>query len=94
MYEDGEDTTKAKYIAKMEDIRFIAGPIIQRHLEKVEAEVSAVRRAEEEVRARKRAAMDARKKAETDAKKPAEPKDAEMKDATPANGDTPMEEVE
>jgi heat shock protein 4 len=69
----------------MDDIRFIAGPIIQRYKEKVEAERDAVRKAEEEAAAKKRAELDA-KKAEEDAKKATET-DAEMKDA-PAEGET------
>jgi len=75
----------------MDDIRFIAGPIIQRYKEKAEAERDAVRKAEEEAAAKKRAeleakkqAEDAAKKAEEDAKKPEG--DAEMQDA-PAEGE-------
>jgi heat shock protein 4 len=79
LYEDGEDATKSVYVAKMDDIRFIAGPIIQRYKEKVEAERDAVRKAEEEAAAKRRAEIEA-KKAEEDAKKPTEG-DAEMKDA-------------
>ncbi|KAF3491938.1 uncharacterized protein GIQ15_01455 [Arthroderma uncinatum] len=41
LYEDGEDTTKAVYMAKMDDIRFLAGPIVQRYLDKVEADRQA-----------------------------------------------------
>ncbi|KAJ5481855.1 hypothetical protein N7475_000667 [Penicillium sp. IBT 31633x] len=84
LYEEGEDTIKSVYVAKMDDIRFIAGPIIQRYKEKVEAERDAVRKAEEEVAAKKRAEIEA-KKAEEAAKKSAEG-DAEMKDA-PVEGE-------
>ncbi|KAJ5332484.1 hypothetical protein N7541_002290 [Penicillium brevicompactum] len=90
LYEDGEDTTKSVYVAKMDDIRFIAGPIIQRYKEKAEAERDAIRKADEEAAAKKRAELDAKKqaedaakKAEEDAKKPEG--DAEMQDA-PAEG--------
>ncbi|CAI7631502.1 unnamed protein product [Penicillium bialowiezense] len=86
LYEDGEDTTKSVYVAKMDDIRFIAGPIIQRYKEKAEAERDAIRKADEEAAAKKRAELDAKKqaedaakKAEEDAKKPEG--DAEMQDA-------------
>ncbi|KAK2873587.1 Heat shock protein hsp88 [Arthroderma sp. PD_2] len=41
LYEDGEDTTKAVYMAKMDDIRFVAGPIVQRYLDKLEADRQA-----------------------------------------------------
>ncbi|KAL1955554.1 hypothetical protein VTO42DRAFT_8433 [Malbranchea cinnamomea] len=109
LYDEGEDTTKANYIAKMEEIRFIAGPIVQRYLDKLEAEREAKRRAEEEAAAKKRAEEEAKKKAEEEAKKKAEEeakenKDTEMKDADAtdgaeaknkdASGDTPMDEVE
>ncbi|OJD09812.1 hypothetical protein AJ78_08913 [Emergomyces pasteurianus Ep9510] len=97
LYEDGEDTTKAVYIAKMDEIRFIAGPIIQRHAEKVEAERMAVLKAQEEAAAKKRAEQEAAKKNAT----PPATADAEMKDADAAyngekdaNGDEPMPELE
>ncbi|KAJ5091688.1 Hsp70 chaperone Hsp88 [Penicillium alfredii] len=99
LYEEGEDTTKSVYVAKMDDIRFIAGPIIQRYKEKVDAERQAVLKAEEEAAAKKRAEIEAKKKAEEEAKKaeeaankPAEG-DAEMKDA-PAEGETAQGETE
>lgn len=92
LYEDGDDTTKSVYVAKMDEIRFIAGPIIQRHKDKVEAEREAIQKAQEEEAAKKRAEVEAQRKAEEDAKKAEqeaqEPKnDAEMKDA-PAEGET------
>ncbi|KAJ5902112.1 hypothetical protein N7495_002640 [Penicillium taxi] len=86
LYEEGEDTTKSVYVAKMDEIRFIAGPIIQRYKEKVEAERDAILKAEAEAAAKKRAELEA-KKAEEDAKKAEEAKpegDAEMKDADEA----------
>lgn len=92
LYEDVDDTTKSVYVAKMDEIRFIAGPIIQRHKDKVEAEREAIQKAQEEEAAKKRAEVEAQRKAEEDAKKAEqeaqEPKnDAEMKDA-PAEGET------
>ncbi|KAJ5852352.1 Heat shock protein Hsp88 [Penicillium soppii] len=92
LYEDGEDTTKSVYVAKMDDIRFIAGPIIQRYKEKAEAEREAVRKADEEAAAKKRAELDAKKQAEDAAKKAEEDAkksegDAEMTDAPVENGD-------
>ncbi|EFQ98775.1 hsp88-like protein [Nannizzia gypsea CBS 118893] len=41
LYEEGEDTTKAVYMSKMDDLRFLAGPIVQRYLDKLEAERQA-----------------------------------------------------
>ncbi|KAJ5180690.1 Hsp70 chaperone Hsp88 [Penicillium capsulatum] len=99
LYEDGEDTTKSVYVSKMDDIRFIAGPIIQRYKEKVDAEREAVRKAEEEAAAKKRAELEAKKKAEDEAKKAEEDAkkgaegDAEMKDA-PAEGEAAQGETE
>ncbi|EEU34379.1 uncharacterized protein NECHADRAFT_72327 [Fusarium vanettenii 77-13-4] len=73
LYDEGDDTTKGVYIAKIDEIRAMAGPIVQRHFEKVEAErQAALERAEAE-----RAA----KKAEEDARKAEAEKDQEMKDA-------------
>jgi heat shock protein 4 len=97
LYEDGEDTTKSVYVAKMDEIRFIAGPIVQRYKEKAEAERQAVLKAQEEEAAKKRAEQEAQRKAEEEAKKAQEaqqePKaDSEMQDA-PAEGEAaPAEE--
>jgi heat shock 70kDa protein 4 len=66
----------------MDEIRFVAGPIFQRYLDKIEAERQAVLKAQEEAAAKRRAEEEAKKKAEEEAKKAAEPKkDVEMKDA-------------
>jgi heat shock protein 4 len=83
LYDEGEDTTKAAYVAKMDEIRFVAGPIIQRYNDKLEEERQAILKAQEEAAAKKRAEADAKKKAEEEAKKSAEPKteDTEMTDA-------------
>jgi heat shock 70kDa protein 4 len=87
LYDEGEDATKGVYIAKMEELRALAGPIVQRHFEKVEAErraeqeraeaAAAAKRAEEEA---KKAAQEEAKKA-TEAEKGANDKDEEMPDA-------------
>ncbi|QSS58525.1 hsp88-like protein [Histoplasma capsulatum] len=92
LYEDGEDTTKAVYIAKMDEIRFVAGPIIQRHADKVEAERMAAQKAQEEAAAKKRAEQEAAKKNAAPAGADAEMKDADS--ASPRAGDEPMPEVE
>jgi heat shock protein 4 len=83
LYDDGDDATKAVYTAKMDEIRFLAGPITQRYLDKVENERQIAQEAQEKAQAAKRAERDAAKKAEEDAKKPAKAvsKDEEMKDA-------------
>ena len=69
----------------MDEIRFVAGPIVGRYLEKIEEERRAALKIEEEKAAKKRAELEARKLGEEEAKKAAEPKkedvDAEMKDA-------------
>lgn len=62
----------------MDEIRAMAGPIVQRHFEKVEAERIAVQERVEAEKAAKKAEEDARKAAEGD--KGANG-DAEMKDA-------------
>lgn len=99
MYEDGEDATKSVYVAKLDEIRFVAGPIIQRHREKLEAERQAVLKAQEEEAAKKRAEEEAKRKAEEEAKKAAEEAkkaenpDAEMKDA-PTEGEAAPENAD
>jgi heat shock protein 4 len=84
LYDEGEDASKGVYIAKIDEIRAMAGPIVQRHFDKVEAERQAVQaRVDAENAAKKAAEEEARKAAE--AEKPAV--DAEMKDAdAPAPG--------
>ncbi|KAI9730276.1 MAG: adenyl-nucleotide exchange factor sse1 [Cirrosporium novae-zelandiae] len=88
LYEDGEDATKAVYVAKMDEIRFVAGPVVQRHLDKLEGERQAIIQAQEEASAKKRAEEEAKKKAEEDTKK-----DVEMKDADAVKPDA-VEEPE
>ena len=86
LYDEGEDTTKAVYVSKIEEIRGIAGPIIQRYNDKIEEERQAVQKAREEAEAAKRAEEEAKKKAEEEAKKEAEDSknnDVEMKDSEP-----------
>ncbi|KAG8168272.1 hypothetical protein KVR01_003961 [Diaporthe batatas] len=85
LYEDGEDTTKAVYIAKIDEIRSLAGPVIQRHFEKVEAERQAVQAKVDAERAAKKAAEEeARKQAEAQKAQEGANKDAEMQDADAA----------
>jgi heat shock 70kDa protein 4 len=84
LYDEGDDASKGVYVAKMDEIRTMAGPIVQRHFEKVEAERRAVQeRVEAEQAAKKAAEEEAKKAAE------AEKADSVMKDA-----DAPQPEVE
>ncbi|KAL9600053.1 MAG: hypothetical protein Q9219_003423 [cf. Caloplaca sp. 3 TL-2023] len=79
LYEEGEDATRGVYVAKMDEIRFVAGPIVGRYQEKIEEERQAVLKAEEEKMAKKRAEIEAKKKAEEEAKKAKEEKEAAKK---------------
>ncbi|OTA99290.1 hypothetical protein M426DRAFT_325275 [Hypoxylon sp. CI-4A] len=79
LYEDGEDATKAVYIAKMEEIRSMAGPITQRYFDKIEADRQAVQAKVDAEAAAKRAAQDESQKAAENEKN--ESKDEEMTDA-------------
>ncbi len=97
LYDEGEDATRSTYVAKMDEIRFVAGPIVGRYLDKVEEERQAALKVEEEKAAKKRAELEAKKKAEDESKKTADSKppkpstptdtsasateDTEMKDA-------------
>lgn len=59
MYSDGEDTTKAVYVARMEELRSVIAPIAQRYFDKEEEkrqnylaqknEGETMRRAQEEL---------------------------------------------
>ena len=95
LYDEGDDATKAVYIAKMDELKGMAGPIIQRHFEKVEAERQAV---QERIAAEKaaKAAADEEARKSADANKGAQEatngaKDEEMTDAEPVK--TEAEEV-
>lgn len=83
LYDEGEDATRGVYVAKMDEIRFVAGPIVARYQDKIEEERQAVLKIEEEKAAKKRAEIEARRKAEAEAKKKEEAgkPDQEMKDA-------------
>lgn len=88
LYEEGEDATKATYIAKMDEIRAMAGPITQRYFDKIEADRQALQaKLDAEAAAKKAAEEEARKAAE--AEKGDTTKDEEMTDA-----EAPKPEVE
>lgn len=77
LYEEGEDATKAVYVAKMDEIRFVAGPIVQRYLDKLEEERQARLKIEEEKAAKEKAEREAAQKAAEEKKKAEEAKKAE-----------------
>lgn len=83
LYDEGDDATKAVYIAKMDEIKALAGPIVQRHFEKVEADRQALQvRLDAERAAKKAAEEEARKTGEADKASPSkDTKDEEMTDA-------------
>lgn len=80
LYDEGDDATKAVYIAKMEEIRAMAGPIVQRHFEKTEAERRAIQEKLEAEAAAKRAAEEEARKAAEAEKAANGGKDEEMTD--------------
>ncbi|KAK1992501.1 hsp70-like protein [Colletotrichum falcatum] len=77
LYDEGDDSTKAVYIAKIDEIRSMAGPIIQRHFDKVEEDRRLVQERVDAEKAAKRAEEEARKAAEAEKTS----KDEEMTDA-------------
>ncbi|KEY70870.1 hypothetical protein S7711_00716 [Stachybotrys chartarum IBT 7711] len=81
LYDEGDDASKGVYISKIDEIRAMAGPIVQRYFDKVEAERQAVQeRVNAEQAAKKAAEEEARKAAEAD-KAGQSGGDQEMKDA-------------
>jgi heat shock protein 4 len=72
----------------MDDIRFVAGPIIQRYQDKIEAQKQAVLKAQEEAAAKKRAEAEAKTKSEEEAKKAADAKKGEDTEMTDADSET------
>jgi heat shock 70kDa protein 4 len=83
LYEEGEDSTKAVYISKIDEIRAMAGPILQRYFDKIEADRQALQaKLDAEAAAKKATEEEARKAAE--AQKGEASKDEEMTDAEPA----------
>ncbi|KAF1811581.1 putative heat shock protein Hsp88 [Eremomyces bilateralis CBS 781.70] len=101
LYDEGEDATKAVYVAKLEEIRAVAGPVVQRFHDKIEEE----RRVRDEEEARRRADIEAKRKEEEErtkrenerrkaAAEAEKAKDVEMKDADPNEAGTKPDEVE
>lgn len=81
MYDEGEDASKGVYVSKMDELRALAGPIVQRHFEKVEAERQALQERLEAEKAAKKIEDDARKAAEAEKAAQEGTGDEEMKDA-------------
>lgn len=86
LYDEGDDATKAVYIQKMDEIRAMAGPIVQRHFDKVESERQALQARLDAEAAAKRAAEEEAKQAADAEKSSQDPaadgaKDEEMTDA-------------
>ena len=97
LYDEGEDASRGVYVAKMDEIRFVAGPIVARYQDKIEEERQAILKIEEEKAAKKRAELEARRKQEQAQQKREEPKkedkDETMKDAEEVKPDA-VEEPE
>lgn len=77
----------------MEEIRAIAGPVVQRYNDKIEEERAKVRAEEEAAAAKKREMAEAAKQAAM-AQEAANSKDADMTDAEPAKPDEIVEPEE
>lgn len=65
----------------MDEIRFVAGPVIQRYNDKIEEQRQAAIKAQAEAAAKKQAEAEAKKAAEEAKKGTETPQDTEMKDA-------------
>ncbi|PNP47224.1 hypothetical protein TGAMA5MH_01039 [Trichoderma gamsii] len=89
LYDEGDDASKGVYVSKIEEIRALALPIINRYQEKVEAERRAVQERVEAEQAAKRAAEEETRKAAEAEKAAQSGSDQEMKDA-----DAPQTESE
>ncbi|PQE23261.1 putative heat shock Hsp88 protein [Rutstroemia sp. NJR-2017a BVV2] len=92
LYDEGEDASKAVYVAKMDEIRAVAGPIVQRYFEKVEQEREAARVAEEAEQQRKRDMAEAAKQSALAMENAENDRDAEMTDANEAPKEGEVEE--
>ena len=87
----------------MDEIRFVAGPIVARYMDKVEEDRQAVLKVEEEKAAKKKAEIEARKKAEEESKKSSDAAKAKENGAsgsasgsgtaTPQTGDSEMKDA-
>ncbi|TAQ91211.1 hypothetical protein B7494_g393 [Chlorociboria aeruginascens] len=96
LYDEGEDATKAIYIAKMDEIRAVAGPIVQRYFDKIEEERAAAQAIADAEAAKKREMAEAAKQAAMaqEAAAAAASKDEEMADAETTKPDEIVEPEE
>ena len=78
----------------MDEIRFVAGPIVGRYLDKIEEERQAAQKIEDEKAAKKKAEVEAKKKAEEEAKKAAEAKKSEGSNGTAGTEDAEMKDAD
>ncbi|KAK4631674.1 Heat shock protein hsp88 [Fulvia fulva] len=92
LYDDGEDAKKAQYVAKLDELRASAGPVIQRFNDKRQEEEDARRKIAEEAAAKKRAEEEAAKKA-AEEKRKAEEAAKIMNDGSDAAPQKPDEEM-
>jgi heat shock protein 4 len=79
LYDEGEDTTKAVYIARMEELRAVVAPIAQRYFDKEEEKRQSYLAAKNEAETMRRAQEDLAKKQSEQGKGDAEMKDADQK---------------
>lgn len=93
LYDEGEDATKAVYIAKMDEIRAVAGPIVQRYFDKIEEERAAAQAIADAEAAKKKELAEAARQAALaqEAANTNASNDAEMTDAEPQKPDEIVE---
>lgn len=96
LYDEGDDATKAVYVAKMDEIRALAGPIVQRYFDKVEEERQAAQAIADAEAAKKREMAEAAKKSAQaqEAAATGNKPDEEMVDAEPIKADEVVEPSE
>jgi len=99
LYDDGDDASKGQYIAKLDELRAAAGPIIGRFNDKRQEEEEARRKLQEEAAAKRKAEEEARRKVEAEKRKAEEANksskpDEEMKEAPAETDGTQPAEVE
>jgi len=86
LYDDGDDASKGQYVAKLDELRASAGPIIGRFNDKRQEEEEVRRKQQEEAAAKRKVEDEARRKAEAEKRKAEEANktskpDEEMKEA-------------
>lgn len=95
LYDEGEDAMKNAYIAKMEELLSLGGPIRQRYLdaqEKARQEQIRIQQEREAEEKRIREEAEAAKKAQEEANKPPAPASEDMQVDEPAGGEKKEDE--